>query len=161
MKNLLLAAVLSFSLIFVSGCKTTHGSVDLVKLQQVKDAVTPIAASGVRRVILNSPEHSEELASYFRAIGGIFCAMSDTGEFSPVTLITAVDNATMAYQLQLQGDEQIAIDVKNAVIAIYKIYYGDRFKAELPPESWVKNLSDVLCESINQGLKDAGKTGCK
>jgi hypothetical protein len=61
----------------------------------------------------------------------------------------------------LTGDEQIAIDVKNAVIAIYKIYYGDRFKAELPPDGWVRNVADVLCVSIDQGLKDAGKIGCK
>lgn len=160
MKSLILSICLASTLIFVNGC-ATNKPVDVVKVQQVKDAITPVAASAVRRVILNSPEHSDELAVYFRSLGSVFCAMSDTGEFSPVTLITAVDNATLPYQLQLQGDEQIAIDIKNAVVAVYKIYYGDRFKAELPPDSWVKNLADLLCDSINQGLKDAGKPGIK
>ncbi len=131
---------------------------DPVKTQQVKDAVAPVIGSIVRRVINNSPQHAAEIASYFHAVGAVFCSASQTGQLGPEQVLAALDAATS--ELQAGLDDEI-IDGKNLLLALYKINYGDRFKAELPPDQWPKNVADVICESIDRGLKDAGKPGVR
>lgn len=146
-----------------SGCKTANPTTgvkefDPVKTEKVKAAIEPIVSSAVRRVVASNPKHSDEIALYLRAVGGAVCSISDTGEASPETLIAAIDAATV--NLQAGVDPEI-IDGKNAIIAVYKILYADRFKAELPPDEWPKNVCDVICQAIDQGLKDAGKPGVR
>ena len=82
--------------------------------------------------------------------------MSATSQFDPAYLIGAADQATLPFQANVPAE---AIDAKNGVIALYKIIYANRFNAELSPEKWPKNAADVICASIDQGLKDAGKPG--
>lgn len=143
----------------LTACKGPTGAYDPVKTQQVKDAVTPVVASVVRRVINNSPQHAEEISRYIRAVGSVFCAASASGQLSPVEVITALDAATA--DLQSAGVDDEIIDGKNLLISLYKINYGDRFKAELPPDKWPKNVADVICESIDRGLKDARQPGVR
>lgn len=163
MKHLIL--LLCASTLIFCGCKTTTNSdgtpistYDPVKTQQLKDALTPVVSGGIRRIILNSPGHDQELCNYFRAVGSVFCEMSKNGEFSPIILVNAIDSATAELQT---GIDPYAVDIKNATVAIYKIYYGDRFRAELPPDKWPKNVCDVICDAIDLALRDLGKTGIK
>lgn len=164
MKTLLPPLLLAVAI--VTGCTTTTTDAngvkikvyDPVKTQQVKDAIAPVISSVVRRVVLNSPQHSDEIAGYFRAVGGVFCSASASGQLGPEQVVAALDAATVRLQ---QGVEPEIIDGKNLLLALYKINYGDRFKAELPPDKWPKNVADIICDSIHQGLKDAGKPGVK
>jgi hypothetical protein len=161
-----LAIFYLLSSICLVGCKTAGKTAsgeptriyDPVKTQQVKDAVTPVVASVVRRVINNSPQHADEIARYFHAVGAVFCSASETGQLGPEQVLDAMDAATA--ELQAGLDDEI-IDGKNLLMALYKINYGDRFKAELPPDQWPRNVADVICDSIDRGLKDAGKPGVR
>lgn len=158
-----LPLVLALSAGIFTGCTTTNPTTgetayDPVKTEQVKAAVTPVVASVVRRVINNSPQHSEEIANYLRAVGAVFCSASASGSLGPEQIIAAADAATAGLQANVEPE---IIDGKNLLLALYKINYADRFKASLPPDKWPKNVADVICASIDQGLKDAGKPGVK
>lgn len=145
----------------LTGCTTTDPTTgekkfDPVKTQAAKDTIQPIAASSVRRVITNSPQHSDAIADYFRSIGTAFCKMEATGNFSPQQLVDAADAATAKLQA---GVDPFVIDLKNAIVALYKLNFGARFNAELPPDKWPAFVASVFCQGISQGLKDAGKPG--
>lgn len=152
-KKIILSSAL-VATVALTGCKTTEGNYDPVKTQQVKDALQPVVTGGIRRVIVAN-ESSEV---YFRAVGGVFCAMSSEGQFDPIQLVNAIDLATAG--LQEKADPYV-IDAKNLIVALYKINYGERFQSELPPGEWLKNVCDIICEGINQALIDAGKPGVK
>ncbi len=157
MKNKLILTLILAAGLPLCGCKTA-GVYDSVKTDQVKAALTPITASVVRRVILTSPQHADEIALSSRAVGSVFCSAAASGSLGPEQVLAAVDAATAG--LQAGVDPEI-IDAKNALLAIYRIFYGDRFRAELPADKWPRHVADLICASIDQGLKDAGKPGVK
>jgi hypothetical protein len=130
--------------------------VDPVKLSQIEKALEPVVAGATRRVLKNSPQHSDEIALYLRSVGTIFCDMEASGQFAPEYLIDAADSL-VAPNL----DDDYVIDIKNTVIAIYKIAWGDRFTAELPAAEWSGQICKLICGSIDQGLKDSGKAGTR
>lgn len=156
-----LFALVAVSALVLSACKsfnpaTGQPEYDPVKTAQVKAAVVVPVTSAIRRVILNSPAHSDELAAYFRSVGTVFCKMRDTGNFSPEYLVDEV-NKVVSPSI---GDNVYA-DIKNAAVAIYKISYAQRANAELPPDKWPYSVADVLCSGIDTGLRDAGKPGVR
>ena len=166
-KNIIVVTASLGLLLAVSGCTTkvidpatgqSTTQFDPVKTEQVKALLEPIGAGAVRRIITNSPQHSDEIAGYFRAVGSVFCQMSANNDFDPAYLIGAADAATAKFQANVP---QEAIDVKNALVALYKVNFEGRFRAELPPDKWPKNVADVICVSIDQGLKDSGKPGSR
>lgn len=157
----ILAVITLLAVCAVTGCKSTNPTTgqreyDPVKTEQVKAAIEPIAAGAIRRVIENSPQHADEIATYLRSVGRIFCAMETNGNFSAEFLITEADKLTAP----LLKDNYV-VDIKNAILALYRINYADRFKAELPPDKWPRHVASLFCASIDRGLKDAGKPGVK
>lgn len=158
----IVCAVLTIAAVCIfAGCRSTNPTTgqreyDPVKTEQVKAAIEPIAAGAIRRVLQNSPQHSDQIAGYLRSIGGIFCAMETNGNFSAEYLITEADKLTAP----LLKDNYV-VDIKNAILALYRINYADRFKAELPPDKWPRHVASLFCASIDRGLKDAGKPGIR
>lgn len=136
-------------LVLLCGCSTA-GVYDPIKTAKVHDAVEPVVASIVRRVVQNSPEHADQLGVYFRAVGTVFCTMKTNGNFSPTYLVDQLNT------LVVPNNQDIA-DAKNLIVALYKINYADRFQADLSPEKFPAFLADLLCSSIQLGLTDAGK----
>jgi hypothetical protein len=157
----ILALLTICGLCVFAGCKTTNPTTgqkeyDPVKTEQVKAAIEPIAAGAIRRVVLNSPQHADEIANYLRSVGRIFCSMETNGNFSAEYLISEADKLTAP----LIKDNYVA-DIKNAILALYRINYADRFKAELPPDKWPRHVASLFCASIDRGLRDAGKPGVR
>ncbi len=153
--TMLLLAGLLAPLLLLSGCQMRPGQSHPVSREQMQAALLPVGAGAVRRAILNSPEHADATADYARAVSEVFCGMSDTSQFDPTFLILALDTATANMQ---DGVDPLVIDAKNALIAIYRIAWADRYRAELPPEGWLKFTADFVCASIRQGLRDAGQS---
>ena len=138
----LLCGLFTASLLVLPACKSTDPTTgekkfDPVKTEQVKAAIEPLVAGGVRRVIANSPQHADDIASYFRNLGTVFCKMRDSGQFSPDYLVAEADKATAPLQAKV---DQYAIDLKNGVLSLYRIFYADRLRAELPPDKWTGPL---------------------
>lgn len=150
------------SLLLTMGCKTTQpdGQVvyDPVKTAQVKEALEPVVRIPVRRVIMNSPQHSKEIALYFRSVGGVFCRMAAEKQFDPTTLTVELQKLLPPKVLENQ-DVQALIDLKVAFEKLYKLYWNDRLRADFPPEGYLVNVCDFFCTSIGNGLKDAGEPG--
>lgn len=130
---------------------------DLVKAAQAKALIEPIAASGIRRALQNSPEHAPQIAKYAASFAGVFCTMTLSNSFQPEFLITEVDKFADP-ELAKIGDGYL-IDIKNTAIGLYKVFYGDRFRAEVPPDQWLHLVCEFFCEAITQGLTDAGYPG--
>ncbi len=128
--------------------------IDPVRLAQARDALEPAASSVLRRAILRSPEHADEIAAYARAVQSVFCSMVEARNFSPAYLIDAANAATAPLQSEASAE---IIDAKNAAIALYKIFYGDQLTWEIPDSAWPMAISQLFCESIDQALKDAGR----
>jgi hypothetical protein len=163
----LLAVFLGLSMC-LTGCTTAQtqpdGTVaqvyDPVKTQAVKDALQAPLQSATRRIIMNSPQHSEEIARYFRSVGAVFCAMKDSGQFDPTTLVAGLDKA-LPPQLANEELAQYLLDFKVTASALYNQFWNDRFRAELPADQWPYQVADLFCASIDQGLKDAGQPGVR
>lgn len=158
-----LASLLTLSVVSTGCVTTTDGTnvvttLDPVKVQQIQDAVEPVFSSVLRRAIANSPQHAAEIGNYARAVGGVFCKMEANNNFTPTYLIDAANQATAAHQANAP---QEIIDAKNAVIAIYKIAYGDQLTWQLPDKVWPKAVASTICNVVNQALVDSGQTGCK
>jgi hypothetical protein len=148
----------------LTGCSTTKPDgtkvPDPAKTQQVKDALEPIVRIPVRRIIMNSPQHSAEIALYFRSIGGIFCKMAADKQFDPTTLTAALQGLIPPNSLANE-DVQALLDFKVALEKLYKLYWNDKLRAELPPDGWLVAVCDYFCVAIDNGLKDAGQPGTK
>lgn len=159
----MLAMLASVSVV-TTGCKTTTvgtnvvTTLDPVKVQQIQDAIEPVFSAVLRRAIANSPQHAKEIGTYARAVGRVFCQMSANNNFTPTYLVDAANQATAGLQA---GVDQTIIDAKNAVIAIYKIAYGDQLTWQLPNKVWPQAVASTICNSINQALQDSGQPGCK
>lgn len=143
-----------------AGCATNSAGkrvVDVVKLSQAKAMIEPAAAGALRRVLQNSPEHAPLIARYAASVAGVFCTMSLSNQFSPDFLIAEADKFFDPALAKI-GDGYV-IDAKNAAIGIYRLLWGDRLRAEIPADQWLHQVCEFFCESINQGLTDAGFPG--
>lgn len=155
----LLSCLLICCLLVFTACKSINPTTgvreyDPVKTESVKAALEVPVKGGIRRSILNSPQHSDEIANYFRSVGSVFCKMQTTAQFEPSTLIDELNKFKIP-----QLENQIVADVKDAMVAIYRILYAQRFTAELSPEKWPYHVADFFCKAINTALIDAGKPG--
>lgn len=159
-----LAAVVAIASIGTTGCtKTTlitNGvtntvvTVDTNKLSEVREVLEPVVASGIRRALQNSPAHTAEIATYMRAVGQVFCDMHSGKQFSPAYLVDALSKVATP-----SLPDTYAIDIKNSVVAIYKIAFGKRFTSGFPADQWTDQVCVLICDSINTGLTDAGQAG--
>lgn len=126
-----------------------------VKVAEVQAAITVIGRNSVCRSIQTTHiDYHESVAGYFRQVGEVFCRMADNGDFTHEGMVRAVNGIPSPLLT-----DTYALDVKIALMALYKVTYGDRLRAEIPPDRWLAETSKVFCESISEGLKDAGKTG--
>lgn len=144
----------------VTGCKTADGQFDPMQTQQVKDVMEPFVRIPVRRSIMNSPQHSDEIGTYYRGIAHVFCQMAVNKQFDPVTLTSGLNEILKPQGLKSE-DVQMLLDFKVALEGLYRTYWNNRFRAELPSESWMYNVADFFCTAIDNGLKDAGQAGAK
>jgi len=156
-KSIILLTVLSALLIAMTGCislnpVTGQREFDPVKTEQVKATLEPIISGGIRRAIQHSPNHADQIAGYLHSAANVFCSMDTNGNFSVEYLVTELDKIVAP----ALGDSYI-IDLKNAAIALYRVNYAERFRAELPPDRWPRQVASLFCAAINQGLKDAGR----
>jgi len=157
---ILLFGALSLGL---TGCTTTGPDgtkvPDPVQTQQVKDALQPLVRIPVRRIIMNSPQHSDEIAKYFRATGGVFCNMVIEKQFDPTTMTRLLQAVAVPANGISNSDVQALLDFKVALENLYRIYWNDRLRASLPPDGWMAAVSEFFCTAIGNGLIDAGKPG--
>jgi hypothetical protein len=156
-------ALLALPVAVTTGCKSPNGTnapttLDPAKVQQIADAVEPVMTVALRRAIANSPQHSAEIGNYARALGTVACDMQSGNNFSPSYLVDAVNKATAGLQA---GVDPIILDVKDVIVAIYKIAYNDRMTWSLGTNIWPKAVCGAICDSVNQALLDSGLPGCK
>lgn len=160
MNRFLTIILASTALSFSTGCMTNSAGkrvADIAKIDKIKALADPVAASAIRQALVNSPEHAVKIAPYLNAVAGVFCTMSISNEFSPTYLIDAA-NKLVDPELAKIGNGAV-LDGKELVIAAYKILYGDRLHAEIPPDQWMHKVCEFFCESITQGLINAGYPG--
>lgn len=168
MPLLIVASILAFAALSQTGCVhtpvVTNGvtnivtTIDPVKLDQVKAAVEPAAASVLRRAILNSPQHSAEIGNYGRAVGQALCKAVAKQSITPAAILAAIDVATQGLQSNVPPE---VIDGKNAALALYRILWDDKLTILLPDNQWPNAVLSVFCDSIDLALKDAGQLGVK
>jgi hypothetical protein len=144
--------------VVTNGATNIVTTIDPVKLQKVERVVELNAASVVRRVINNSPQHSKEIADYARAVGSVFCQASANGQVSPEAIILAADQATQGLQA---GVDPLIIDGKNGIESLYVLFFDDSLTVQLPDNKWPKAVCDTICNTIDKALKDAGQPGVK
>jgi hypothetical protein len=160
MKNRTLPILLAIAAL-MPGCATPNPQTglpefDAGKTEAVKLAVAPFVGAAVYDVLGNSPQHKAELGEYFRAFGTIFKRMKTEGAFTPDFLLAEADKVTARFQGKLPT---LAIAAKNSALAIYRICWDARFRADLSPEKWPVHVADVLSTSIDQALKDSALPG--
>lgn len=173
--SVLMSAAVAVLLIGCPSCTTTERTVtvdangnavtnvvktfDPVKTAQVKAALEVPIKDGIRRVLAKSPQHSDEIAKYIREFGIVFCGMRDSGKFDPQVLID--EGAKIGFPLLDKESQDIAALIKDTGQSLYKIFWAERFQADLPADKFMFNVADFFCTSIDEGLKTAGKPGVK
>jgi len=145
--------------VVVDGVTNIVTTIDQVKLDKVKVAVEPVAASVLRRAIHNSPQHAAEIGNYARAVGSAVCTAVSQQSFTPGSIAGAVDKATQG--LQMANIPAEVIDAKNGLIALYTILFDDQLTVQLPNNQWPSAVLGIFCDSIDLALKDSGQAGVK
>lgn len=148
MKTKLALILIAMSLSFCA-CRTTDGEPDPVTTEQVKAAVEVPVASAVKRVILNSPQHSTNLANYFKGVRDIFCKMKTESQFDLNELLLQLD------RLVPPISDPTVTDLKNLTVALLRIWSA-RHPVNIPANEWLWHVSDTICRSVGQGITDAG-----
>lgn len=159
MKKLIAIGItLGFLIFGAAGCATTASTSPsfATKVAQVREAIEPVAAAVIRRVISRSPQHATEIAGYARAVALVFCQMKATSRFDVAYLVAGADAATAQYQASLTPD---IVDAKNGAIALYKVFASDTLSVQLPDNVWLSTVCSLFCDSISQALKDSGQLG--
>lgn len=152
-------------LVLFSGCKTTDpltgkAVYDPVKTAKVHEAVKPIVQTAVSQVIARNTNETAAISGYFRDFGGVFCQMHHLKQFSPEFLAQQIGERLTGAAANLKPETQLwVLTGKNLIVALYGIRFADRNNAEIPPDGYLAFLSKLFCESIDQGLKDAGQQG--
>lgn len=158
MKKKLISLLLAgtFALITLPACttKAPDGTVqfDPVKTEKVKAGVQPAISLGIKKIIDNSPQHAPEIAAYIRSAGDIFCRMVVDQQFSPDVLITALDKL-VAPKI---GNDELAVG-KDLLVTLYRINYAGKFATPVDQQKWGGVVSQIMCDSIKAGLKNAGQ----
>lgn len=132
------------------GCSTPDQPRDPVRIEQVKSVIIPLASGAARRALLKNPE----LAPYVAKLGESFTKLGETGTFDLETLSGLLDGALAAQDFGDPEDRQTAIDVKNALFAVYAIYYPDRLNADVSERQFLLDVVDVLGRAIAQAVND-------
>ena len=160
MHRLLAIAGLSLAIGFTA-CKslkpnTGQEEYDVVKTEQVKDIIEPVAIGIVRRVIQKNPETSP----WFSRAAKTFAYMRDTKQLDPAVLIKELDQAATeeGWFDPTKPWMNEAIDSKNALIALYKTYYNQRLIADLPEDQFLYHLADFFSDVISRGVTEAGQS---
>lgn len=150
-------------MIFAALCTLAFGRIEApapvkhqpVKLDVAKQVVQRIGIDAVCRAVQTTPiEYRDSVGEYFRKVGFQFCQMPTSGDFT----YSALEKAVNEIPSPLITDTYF-LDVKSTLLSLYKLSYADRLRAEIPPNRWLEQISQVFCESISEGLKDAGKAG--
>jgi len=172
--KLLLAAVLICGLL--TACRTTtttrvvnpDGSTNVVvvktadpaKTEKVKAVAEAVTTLALRRALERFPQDADAIALYARAVGTVFCDMQFTKRFDPETLEVGIA-ALLLPELrdpQVQGYVQ---DARDVLRVSYRIFWADRFNAELPADKWPAVVASIFCDSIDTALVDSGRPGIK
>ena len=157
------------SALILCGCKTTTPQGQRVP-DKAGTAKVVAVAEGVSRIALvqalkRFPSQADQIALYARAVGGIFCDMQRTKKFSPESLVAALDAlANTPLSEEWIGDPAVreyVTDARDVLVTAYRIFYADRFSAELSPDEWPAAVAEIFCVSIDAGLKDSGREGVK
>jgi hypothetical protein len=144
-------------------CTTTNPDTgervyDPIRTEQVKASLSPLVTGGVRATIANNPRHRDELGTYYRSIGTVFCRMVDTRQFSPSYLIDEVNKITAP---QIASADPLLLTARDSALALYRIFYAEKGRAELTEASWALHLADLFCLSIDTALRDSGLAGVR
>jgi hypothetical protein len=147
-----------------TGCKSVNPATgvsefDQAKTEKVKAAIAPLITGPIRRVLAKNPQHAAEISNYIRSVGEVFCLMDSQKKFSPEFLVDQLNKLTAPAIVGI--NDELILSARDAVIALYKINYADRFNAELPPDQWPAQVANLLCGAIDQALKDSGQPGIK
>lgn len=133
-------------------------TIDPVKLDSAKALVNATASDVFRRALAKSPEHAKEISGYVRGVGTAFCQVKSSGRFSPDDVFRAVDGATAGLQTGVSND---VITAKNLLLGLYRILWNDRLTVTVPGNKWPAAIVDVICDSIDQALRDSNQPGVK
>lgn len=147
MKNKLALVLIAMSLSFCA-CRTTDSQTDPATAEQIKAALEVPVASAVKRVIQNSPQHSTELANYFKGVRDSFCAMKE-GQLTLDALIVQLNT------LVPPTSDPTVTDAKNLSVALLRIWAA-RHPINLTPAQWLQHVSETACRAVGQGIIDAG-----
>lgn len=152
-------------LVLSLGCKTTDPLTgkkvyDPVKTAKVQEAVKPVLQTAVSQAIARNTNDAVVIAGYLRGVGTIFCQMHRDKKFAPEYLASEINSRLSGLLTSLKPDTQLwVLTAKNLMVALYGIRFADRANADIPEDGYLAFLSELFCNSINQGLLDAGQPG--
>lgn len=159
MKNLLSLLLLS---IILTGCTTLNPVTNQEefskeKTQALKAAVQGPVTSALTIAFIKNPSETN-IQTYFRSVGGVFCDIKQTTNFNPSSVVLRIND--IALPKIKDGDLRIVVtSVKDSLIALYTVFYAQKINVPAVESSYLYNISDVICGSVDTALKNAGKPG--
>lgn len=142
-------------LLAFTGCSTINPQTgqkefDPVKTEKVRSAVKPLVTAGVAATVKQVPD----AGLYFSKAAVVICEMRDTKEVSVINF--------RARLLGILDEQHVKIDplIRTGfitIISVFDINFADRTRADLPPDQFVWNLLDVLCDGIRTGIAGTGQ----
>lgn len=148
-KKLPLLIALPF-LLMGTGCTTLNPATgqqeyDPVKTAKVREIIKPVISEATYQGLKETPQ----LRIYFSQVRDVICAMRDKKQFDPEMLVASLNNVITTTGFVDNPWARIGL---HSLTSMYRIYWVDRGRADLPEDKYLWNILDVMCDGINQGL---------
>lgn len=166
MKNAFKILSLSLVLIIASnlftGCKILNPTTGQKEFSQVQTDALKAAVQGPvttsLTIVLVNNTNDKNLETYVRSLGGVFCQIKTDKNFDPTYVANQIANLELP-KISDSNTRIIVTSVKDSLIALYKVFYAQNVNVKADPEGYLYNISDILCQSVDIALKNAGKPG--
>ena len=156
-----LASILTLSALLM-GCTTLNPVTNQQEYSHERTEALKAAVQGpvttTLTIVLVKNKGDEDLANYFRSVGGVFCQVKTNKSFDPSYVVSEVAKIVIP-NIKDDNTRIIAMVVKDSLLSLYKAFYSYKINIPALEQSYLYNISDVSCQSIDTALRNAGKPG--
>lgn len=118
------------------------------RTEQLKSIIQSEVSFDVAQLVSKNPDYADAVSR----MRDVLCEMRDLSMFAPDILISGLNQALTEYNIV---DDPTVFRIKNAIYALYNVFYFDEGHVELSDEKFMWNFLDLMCKSIDLALQDA------
>lgn len=128
-----------------------------LQIDKVGPAIQTLCSHAVTRAIQHTGDANtaENVSGYLREVGRVFAGMETNVNFS----VEHLNKTISEIPSPLTTQDDYTSETRTFILSLYKLAYYDRVASQDSPVEWLSKVCVLLRNSIDTGLKDAGRVG--